>query len=367
MPSEEKKEPKIILALDIDGTLFNSWAKEIEWIHGEAFWKELIDSIAKILREHGIELTLAIITSKSGADDLVFTTVEAFLQYIMCENFSHQTDVNIQLDDKQTKIFKDFLANEDIKSSLLNHIAKQRSYTLQYHDANGQCITNRYNGHYKLVDTVQIIKSETDAKEDTNTVENTIYVLNIDERLAAIREVLGDPNYGNSDDDIHALNDDVLQRVRETYDIKFLTKTDCLEHLGHPAIIVDDRRCIVEDAETSGFGAVQVSILTQDANTLAREIIEQVVSIIENKITINKDEKAEEEIPVNPEGAIQDLTALSNNKYSTSSNTATTSPAAGFFSPAAEPPLPTGEGEDDGSERHHILGTGLTLSSLPKI
>lgn len=86
--------PKILLAVDLDDTLFDSTADIVKWIDSETFWYELFEEVHRITDSQDVELVFCIVTQKDEFDDLCEAAARKFRIWLekFCPEFIFQKD-----------------------------------------------------------------------------------------------------------------------------------------------------------------------------------------------------------------------------------------------------------------------------------
>jgi hypothetical protein len=230
----------IVLALDIDDTLFDSReTQEVLWIYDKSFWENLIENISKTIKGEGLEFRVALVTAKSKPDELVYHALHTFSEYI---------DLGVE---------KPCL---DESSSL--------PITFYYQDYEGK--TNPV----KLT-SKGVLSSVNDMKEEH--VKTGVFILSAKERYEFIcseNNTAADSSSaasspGFNDERILAMDHTTIEKIKSENGDHLLTKAHALKSLaemyGIPleesreaVILLDDRWCNINDANGYGFSNVRV-------------------------------------------------------------------------------------------------------------
>lgn len=73
---------KILLALDLDYTHFNTAKREVSWIGSEAFWHETYHSVIEITQKKGIDVVFMVVTNKDIFDDICAVAAASLMPFL---------------------------------------------------------------------------------------------------------------------------------------------------------------------------------------------------------------------------------------------------------------------------------------------
>lgn len=88
MEQTENHRPKILLVVDLDFTLFDTYQHGAVWIHGKQFWCNLFSEINDKISAQGCDLYFIIVSNKEIFDDISLEAVRAF-RHLLTKHSQH--------------------------------------------------------------------------------------------------------------------------------------------------------------------------------------------------------------------------------------------------------------------------------------
>src|SRR5580658_3870695 len=85
---------KILFVLDLDEAHFDSYASlgRDPWIHNKNIWINHYKKMIEIAKTNDIEIIIAIVTRKSGIDDICIEAANAFKEFLPNEMYQKNND-----------------------------------------------------------------------------------------------------------------------------------------------------------------------------------------------------------------------------------------------------------------------------------